>query len=256
MRFRPNPEPDVTLTIDRYVKDLTEYTSSLDVEWTYETAVQTIQPIIEVTQKHQLLRTEIIKEAIKRISDWHGSRVILQPHYFKNSWHDYRLYASDPFEPVLSTNVTLIAPNQQYEHPEFTWFSDNEIDDVLDVGDTDFFENLPGLQSDYYSLIKELRNPGSTQQKGKVLTLFTARPIRDRSRYLNATTVPVGIFLANQPGHVAGIAIDLADSNQPRDIYKIRIYSQYLILSQDLGSLKYYQTVGNQEVPVIAINLY
>lgn len=239
--------------MDKYVHDLIEYVRDLDVE----NPIDAAQSIIDQTNQHQLQRVDILKEAISRILIWNGSKVTLQPGYSAYSWKSYYSYAQDPFDPILTTYVTLTPTNslESGMDPSFTWFSDNEIDDIIDVGDTDFFTDL-NLQNDYFSLIRELKSPGSTQKSGKVLRLFTARPISDRKLYAGATTIPSGIFLANSASHVAGLAIDLAETNEPRDIYKVKIYEKYVILSQDLGYLKYYQTIGNGEVPVISINLY
>lgn len=249
---------NVTLDLNNYIRDITEYITSYDLS--NEDIKNLTKDVVERTTTHQIQRISIIENAIDRIFSWNGSNVILRPHYFVRDWYDFGFRISDPLDPVLSTNITLnFNVNLGLEKtlaPDFTWFDDNTIDDVLDAGDADFFSNKL-LEMDYFNLIRELRSPGSTQYFGKILTLYTARPISDRQKYMNATTIPSGIFLANNFSHVSGIAVDLAeDLNRPRDIYKVRIYEKYLFLAQDLGLIRYYQTIGQDEVPVVSINLY
>jgi hypothetical protein len=71
--------------------------------------------------------------------------------------------------------------------------------------------------------------------------------VKDRKRYEDATTIPVGIFLTNSFRHAEGLAHDLS-SREPRDVYEVRVRESDVVLTLD-GSVKYYQAVGEGSVP-------
>jgi hypothetical protein len=139
--------------------------------------------------------------------------------------------------------------------PNFTLFvkpdgSITDVEDVLEGGDADFFDD-PQTQADYFNLINEIRRPGSTL-KGKRLTLYTARPRRDRARYDDARTLPLNIFLSSSLNDAMGLARDFG-GGEVRDVYRVRMDSRYLVNTLDSGSLRHYQTVGAAPVPVDSI---
>jgi hypothetical protein len=127
-----------------------------------------------------------------------------------------------------------------------------EVDDVLEAGDEDFFTDAR-TQQDYFTLVRELKNPGSTQVS-KSLALYTARPSQDRQLYEGAQSIPSNLFLTTSYDRAEGIAIELAGSGT-RDIWKVRIEQRYLIETLNTGNVRDYQVVGEETVPVKGIRL-
>lgn len=172
----------------------------------------------------------IITEAIGRMNNWNNSIITI----IASPAIDYSN------RPTLdATNHAIISFGKQ------TYFSMSqdegkiEIDEVLDAGEEEFFPT-PEMETDYFSLINEIRNPGVSSRE-KTLTLYTARPRTDRNYYLQATYLPKNIFLTNDYDHAEGLAADLAGE---RDIWKVRINSKYV--TQTLfGKIKYYQVTTN-----------
>ena len=170
------------------------------------------------------------------------------------SFHTYPVTLSASFDPDRSLDkapggyeVTL-----GHHHLGFTLFvtqsgTIGEVDDVLEGGDEDFFHD-PQEQADYFSLINEIRKPGSTS-KGSRITLYTARPVKDRSRYEDATSIPVNIFLASTEPEAYGLARELG-GNEIRDVWKVVMNSKHLVQTLNAGNVQHYQTVGTGTVPV------
>jgi hypothetical protein len=179
-----------------------------------------------------------VKEAISRIELWNDSNVTIIPMFNQDN----------AYEAGNTVHVYVHHGNNFRNSPDFTLFDTGEIDDVLESGDEDFFDSVE-VQMDYFNLIKEIRKPGSSSS-GKSMNLYTARPVKDRKIYIDAKKVPAGIFLANSYDHVEGLAKDLAGGDKVRDIYKIRINEKYLMKTLDTGSIKEYQVVGKDSVPV------
>lgn len=177
----------------------------------------------------------IIIEAIGRITNWNNSIITI----IASPATDY------------SNRITLEATNHAViSFGKQTYFSMSqddgkiEIDEVLDADDEEFFPS-PEIQSDYFNLINEIRNPG-VNSKEKMLTLYTARPKSDRNFYLNSKTLPKNIFLTNDYDHAEGLASDLGGE---RDIWKVRINSKYLTQTLS-GKIKYYQVTA-KDAPAI-----
>jgi hypothetical protein len=116
---------------------------------------------------------------------------------------------------------------------------DDIPEDFEDVRSTP--ESFWGLQK----FIKEMQSPGSTKSSKK-LVLYTARPAKDRARYVNAKTVPPGIFLTNSEDHAQG----LAEEYGARELYKVVIEEKYLLKTLD-GRIKYYQVMGDSPAPAV-----
>lgn len=142
----------------------------------------------------------------------------------------------------------------------FTLFVDSDtgkieqVEDILEGGDLDFFDGPlgPALAKAYLDLIKEIQHPGSSQI-GKDLYLYTARPVKDRKQYEGARTLPPNLFLANDLDHVEGLASDLGSLT--RDVWRVKINTKHLVLTNDAGRIKYYQIVGDKPVPVQKLEL-
>lgn len=202
------------------------------------------QEAIQGTRVEMERIKSMLSDAVSRIDNWNGSPILIKPEAASSQYGGY---------DIASTRFASISVGTGNMAPEFTLFQDNnglEIDDVIEGGDDDFFYN-PQVQSDYFNLINELRNPGATQ-KGRILTLYTARPQKDRKMLLQQNTLPVNVFLANSYDHVEGLAHDLSNG-EPRDIWKVRIDSKYLTQTLD-GQIKYYQ-VTTQNAPVETMEL-
>lgn len=196
-----------------------------DIENAYQKAMQDTE--IEMNKIQN-----IIQSAISRIPHWNNSPIHIEAYYAENE-QGIMLEGGNGAEISLGTGEW---------NPSFSLFQIDEkivIDDVLEGGDTDFFENSE-IQADYFNLINEIRKPGSTN-KGKTLTLYTARPKKDREQLINSPVLPKNIFLTNDFAHAEGLGIDLGGN---RDIWKIRIDSRYLTQTLD-GPIKYYQITAN-----------
>ncbi len=120
------------------------------------------------------------------------------------------------------------------------------------VEDDDFFSN-PDNTRDYFNLIKEINNPGSSNKSGKTLTLYTARPSSDREMYMNATTVPGGIYLTSSENDAVDLSVDFGGK---RDIWKVRIDERYVQKMLDMPQFKHYQVMGREPVPVKSITFF
>lgn len=183
-----------------------------------------------------------VEAAAKRVKNWGVPLVVVAVSYSK---------VSDQSSPNFMVSLGEGGPG-------FTVFVDDsgkieEIEDVLDGGDLDFFHD-PMTEQNYFMLIREIRQPGSTSKPGKDLTLYTARPVRDRDLYQDAKTVPPGIFLSSDFDHVEGLAVDLGGS-EVRDIWKVRINEVHLMKTLDSGRVKYYQVVSSGPAPVSRMEL-
>lgn len=184
---------------------------------------------------------ERIQQAIVLIENWNSSAILVRPYISRDEFNSLSLEASTTAEVIIGHSGQI----------SFTLFLNDgkiEIDDVLEGGDEDFFKDS-NEQSDYFNLIEKLKNPTSKQ---KVITLYTARPRKDRETYLNKKQVPVNIFLTNDYDHAVGLGSDLS-SGEKRDIWKVRINTKYLTQTLD-GRIKYYQVITNN-APVESMEL-
>lgn len=197
--------------------------------------------VIQATKKNAARLLAQVNSAIKRVQAWQaGTDVVIEPRgNIRESGFDEN--GSESFSVSVGSHGA-----------DFTVFTNqgkvDEIDDVLEAGDTDFFHD-PIEQVQYFDLIRELKSPGSTQRAGKLLTLWTARPVKDRRRYEGARTVPTNIFLTTDPDRAIGISRDLG-GGRARDVWKVTIDSRYLVQTLNAGHIKDYQVVGKTAVPV------
>lgn len=182
--------------------------------------------------------------AVARCPNWTTPRVVAEPAFNKENW----------MEPPGAYHVQL---GKGTYAPSFTLFVTEdggiqEVEDVLEGGDEDFFTS-PEAQYDYFNLVNELRKPGSTS-RGKRLTLYTARPLKDRERYEYAKTLPLNVFLASTFNEAYGLARDLGGGTV-RDVWRVVVDSTHLVQTLDAGSVRHYQTVGSGPVPIRSIEL-
>lgn len=197
-----------------------------------------------------------IEEAVSALPNWGGTRLTLVPTWDEREGPVFWLAEDeDPYVPIGGD--LRFGPGTSA--PGFTVFATKDghvrsIDDVLDAGDTDFFRD-PAVESDYFMLAEELRNPGGAKRIGnKVLTLYTARPAKDRRLYDNARKIPANVFLTTSEDEAYGYVEDLGGG---RDVYRVRIKRMYLVETLNVGSKRNYQTFagGDRMVPVESCDL-
>ena len=225
-----------------------EYSSIEYSDYSIEEAKNDCVRLIQETKSNAEKTANIIIAARKRVGSWLGSSIKIEA---SSLGKDNDIDSIDSFSVEVGEKGSDM-------NPMFSFFEQKEdgssvIDDVGEAGDEDFFSD-PRIQSDYFNLIKELRKPGSTSGKSKILTLYTARPTKDRSLYSNAKTIPSNIFFTNNYSSALGLASDLSGSDPRRDVYKIRIEEKYLIQTLD-GMEKQYQAVGDGSIPIVSISL-
>jgi hypothetical protein len=187
-----------------------------------------------------------IAAAVGRVEVWSGTPLMVRPNYRYSENH----WGAEMRPEGAPTDATVDFVGGR-NAPGFTLFSDGTVDDVLDAGDRDFFTD-PAVEADYFALVSELRSPGSTARTGKVVTLFTARPRKDRAQYDGAKAIPHGIFLTTGEDRAYRLGMDLGGE---RDVYRVRIDSRHLVQTLDAGGVREYQAVGRGTVPVVSIDL-
>jgi hypothetical protein len=203
--------------------------------------------MVTQTQQNMEKLQGVLQKAIAGIPDWNGSPVKIEARYHSTDTSDVAL------EPADDASITV--GSRWGSFTLFQYDGKMDIDDVIEGGfdEEDFFASNQE-KSDYYNLINELRNPGSTQ-KGKVLTLYTARPAKDREYFEKAKALPVNLFLTTNFSRADGIASDLGGSAGRRDIWKVRIDSKYLTVMLDNPTFKDYM-VSVDQAPVVSMDLY
>ncbi len=212
-----------------------------------EKTKQEYDRLIMLTKKNMENIYQSVISSISRIKGWNGTPIIVE--------------ASPPdkenfLEPVDYASVEFNSTDEDWR-PSFSYFiMDGKIvlDDVLEAGDTDFFTDNK-VQADYFNLVKEIRNPGSSEKGGKIITLYTARPVRDRKLYMNATSIPSNLFMTNRYDSAVGLARDLSGGEKARDVWRVKINSMYLIETLNSPEEKQYQIVGDNQVPIHSISL-
>lgn len=200
-----------------------------------------LNQVLEKTNQNMLEIKNNIENAISK-SDWNGSLVTIYP-LTASSEEDF-------LSPSISAEVKVGA-----KKGDFQYWKEGEkfiIEDILeaDEEESDYFFANNEEKQDYFNLISQLQNPN---KKDQILTLYTARPTKDREFYSKTDYLPANIFLSNSFNHVDGLAGDLQGTEERRDIYKVKINSKYLIKTLD-GPVKYYQVI--KDSPVQYIGLY
>tara|TARA_Y100000310_G_scaffold275978_1_gene292809 strand:- start:15614 stop:16417 length:804 start_codon:yes stop_codon:yes gene_type:complete len=250
----------VSISIERWqqsmqkkLESLIDFTASedsnLEDKYTEDMAQRDLQRMSAETQQNMQIILNQVQEAISRTSNWNNSPVVVRARTHDN---DNPIDAGDDAEISVGAQS---AWGGIASFTYFVWEGKTEIDDILEAGDTDFFEDQ-NIQSDYFNLVTELKYPGSSSREGKTLNLYTARPVKDRQVYENATSIPSNIFLTNNPNRALGIASDLS-SQGSRDVWRIQIDENKLIQTLDSPEAKDYQAVGGEGgIPIKSIILY
>lgn len=169
-----------------------------------------------------------VGQAIDRAGPaWRGSKITLVPEFSDSPYSD--TYVNSVTVKVAGLPLTLFP--SRLRHP----------DDVLEYGDREFFGRDIDADADYFTLVQELQTPNSTaKQAGKLLTLYTARPSKDRARLLRGKDLPAGVFLTSSLDRAVGLAEDLGGL---RDVWKVRLYGSQVVRTLDAGRESEYQVV-------------
>jgi len=226
--------------------------SDEQVKETYEEVMRKTNALLSQT-------IQLIKGAISRVEGWSSHATVEISTPYKIDDHDYDWLEGQGD----SVHIKVKSPGNSAEYdPDFTLFTQDgkveDIGDIIDSDDYDFFRS-PEATSDYFNLIAELRQPGSTT-RGKPMKLYTARPRRDRATYMGAKQskmVPSGLWATTSYSRAVGLALpgELGASDaDTRDVFEIGVNSKYLILHYDGGNFTDYQlTSKTGKVPIISI---
>lgn len=188
-----------------------------------------------------------VKAAIGRIEAWGNSPIRVE---IRNRY-DSVVGDADYTEPSDSFYVTVGKGDAGFT--AFTSKGKNPtLGDVLEGGDEDFFSDVQE-QADYFNLVKEMQSPGSSS-RGKNVTLWTARPTKDRARYEGAHVVPPNIFLTNDPDRAYGLAQE-GELGGLRDVWRVVMNEAHLVVTLERGTLRDYQVVGKGPVSVKSLDL-
>jgi len=236
--------------IGAHLEQLAEWSARNNGDYTQEQAVKDTIHFVSEIEKAQKELASHVEAAKDRVPNWSGSVIMLRPLLNEKN----PVYGEEDVKD-FRTSYVYVDKTPDKNSPSFMTYiagSKIEVEDVLDAGDSDFFNN-PEIESDYFQLVKELRHPGSTARAGeKVLFLYTARPTKDRHLYEHARSVPTNIFLSTSYDEAEGYARDMGE----RDIWRVRIKLKHLVETLDRGRLKNYQAVApGSSVPVESIEL-
>lgn len=180
-----------------------------------------------------------VRDAANRAPNFQTKLCLIEPHFNK-----------DAEDPADVPGVYQVQLGRDTYSPGFTLFVETsgkitEVEDVLQGGDTDFFQDNEA-QQDYFNLIHEIQNPGSTQ-RGKWIKVYTARPIKDRHVYQGAHNIPANIFMATTLDEAEGLAQELPGHGS-RDVWSMMVNTKDVIKTLDQGRLKHYQAVRSTPV--------
>lgn len=235
--------------------------------FTQEDAQSLAQQVISSTQQNMVQIAQMVQEAISKIERWNGSPVTIE---VGDPPSDIGFNKPSYGTPVSTAQVNVGQQTSWGGSASFTVFADFEesgqesgqesghgvrieVDDILEAGDTDFFTDQR-IQTDYFSLVYELQHPGQSAQEGeKVLTLYTARPVKDREQLsANDKGIPANIFLTSSMSNADGLAQEYGK----RDVWKVRIRRKYLIQTMDSPGVRWFQVKAQEGlVPVESIIL-
>lgn len=258
---------DIVIDDSHFEESIKDYLSTImDKESDIESLTKEALEIF--SQNAQKVVTNI-KDAISNAA-WNGSKIALKP----SSYYDSIMRRKAPIswledEPWIQVGTIwyiMVDTDISRMSPGFTYMIDgsqNMLGDVLDAGDTDFFNNEL-VEADYFALVNSLRSLGKKPEKEKIITLFTARPKQERDLYVNKKEVPNNIWLTTNESEAGGIARDLADyvknpetgetTQEIRDVYMVKINNKYLISTDHPNHFQAYNPTSST-VPVEYIYL-
>jgi hypothetical protein len=218
----------------------------MDNNWNKE-----YEKLIQQSTKNINYIKDKINEAIAKIPIWSTRNIlIIANDDIKNT--------ESELVPAHSFSVDLHNGNDTDDVPNFSVFLDEDnlhlsIEDVLEAGDNDFFQDN-NSQRDYFNLIQSLKGR-SIKKEEKNISLYTARPTKDRQTLLNSNEWPVNIFLTSNYDFAENFGLDY---NENRDIWKVTINTKFLIETLNSPGNNQYQTFspdGMSTVPIVRKNL-
>lgn len=199
-----------------------------------------------IVQERSVQAAQTVADALERAiaaAAWKGSPVTVEADIPGPD------STSDDWAAIAGLHVKVGRDVSKYEGaPTFTLFFDPiQVDDVIEGGDTDFFRNA-AEQADYFTLINEIRRPGSSAKPGRTLTLYTARPKKDRGLFLSSRTLPANLFFTTSFDEAEGMARDFGQ----RDVWKVRVSSKGMVQTLDAPNVKHYQIGDPNGIEAIA----
>jgi hypothetical protein len=194
-------------------------------------ARKTLEEFYSITLENMKKIKEIIESKLQKIRSWNNSPILIEAIEYDRD---------NDIGPEDSARVYLVGENG----PMFSLFMTNgtyEIDDIMD-GSEDIEEFLgQKTKLDYFSLINVLQNKSENL---KNLTLYTARPVRDRNFYQEKQTLPANVYLTNNFNRASGIALELKGEEKYRDIWRVKVSPYDVVVSYDGGTFKDYMTIN------------
>jgi len=188
---------------------------------------------------------DLVRSAVPRVQDWGGYQIVVEARTVDKE---------DNFMEPQSTSSVRFAKT----YLDFMLYRDGQkiiIDDIVDGAEgNDFFAD-DRMRANYFNLIKEIQEPGSTQKEEKAIRLYTARPVKDRRMYENAQSLPSNIYLTDNLNNARGIASELKGQDVVRDVWQVFIEPKYLTKTLDMPGEKQYHTVGGSTVPIHRISI-
>ena len=218
-----------------------------DLKMELSKAERDASKVIEATGKNLQAFSQEVQQATKRIPHWQGSPIRISLSF--PDWNNLYTNVEAAFKPIDNYQVQV---GREASFTVFTEGAGFQIEDVLEAGDEEFFRN-PEETSDYFNLVRELRKPGSSS-RGRDLTLYTARPVKDRHLYEHATSIPSNIFLTNDVERAIGLAQE-GELGGKRDVWRVVVNEVHLVKTLDTGRVKDYQVVGKEKVVIRDIEL-
>ena len=243
-------DADYVQKLQDYLFDLaSKYENDSKYPYSQQDAEQDVNRLRSETQQNMQKIVQIIERAISSIN-WNDSPIEIKTGFPPS---DSSYFGPDYFKPATDAWISIGGIG-------FTLFVEGdklEADDIAESDDEDSFPpgTSAGVRQDYYNLIRQLKYP-NRMQANKVLTLYTARPIKDRHIYEGATQVPANIYLTTSYDKAEGIAVDLAGESKIRDIWKVRIEERYLMETLNDCRVREFQVIGEGMVPVKSISLW
>lgn len=224
---------------------LRDYLDSKDpYTFTEEDAKSQIQELLSQTKNNMNKISAEIHNAISLIELWNNSPIfieVVQP-YDENGKVNWLLAGEDAIITVGKETEEAMAPSFEV----FMIEGKLTIPSEGIIEDDDFFRNSEYTR-DYFNLIRELQHPGSSSRRGKILTLYTSRPRKDRELYMNAEMVPGGIWLSSNADNAVNEGYEAGGL---RDLWKVRIDERYVTKKLDVPSYKHYEVMGRDRIKV------
>lgn len=229
----------------RVARDIFTYMDSLSDESEEDelrSIDQSFANLLAQTVKNMEVIKQKIDEAITNIPRWNNSPVVIKPELSRDQAGSFVL------EP--ETTAAIFVGKIPDLMVGFDETGKLEVDNVVDADEDDFFPNN-SEKADYFSLINEIRNPGNSR-KNKLITVYTARPVKDRQFYLQGGELPDKIYLTSTFDDAVGQANELKGSEPTRDVWRFRLNMNDLLLVNNAGKIKHYQLIASNVKPASA----